>query len=166
VISTTSYDNTKITINFNDGNIRHVFKNSVYSITNTQTPTKYEGITGTIRALFNDNAATHNYDNIIGTRINSVTGYKIHSDVIFQFENGIQKVSVIEGEVEVFNLNTGEYVGSVYTGEQYILSDGVNPSEGTIGNSDFEEYSGYLDDGCCLGLIFLPLLVLLVYLKS
>ncbi len=162
IIRTDSRENTRISVRFNDGNIRFIFKNSVYSISRPQIPIYYEGVTGVIRAITDDRASTLNYDTIIGGRAVFNTGYKIHSDVIFEITSSAHKVSVLEGEVEIYDVGKGQYINSITTGEQYYLQYGINPEEGTVSTFDSSDYAEYTtDDGCCGALIlFAPLFIL------
>lgn len=118
LIETDGEVGTKVIIKFSDGNIRYVVRNSKYSLTAYEPNKYYEGVRGVVQVFSKDRDSSNEYDTIVGGITSLRAGFKVHSNVLFEIDV-VTKVTVLEGEVEVIDLDTGEIIAEVNTAEQY-----------------------------------------------
>ncbi len=167
IIETGEQSKTYVVIKFKDGNIRYVTKRSTYVLIAYKSQTYYEGIMGAVQ-MFTNEGAQQNYDTICGGITAPRAGFKVHSNVLFEIDNTNTQVTVLEGNVDVIDMNSGQIVNSVETGEQYQVSTGQDPKNGVFYNIDLSDYSEEIsrvedvDNTCCLA--FVPMFIIFAFL--
>jgi hypothetical protein len=181
IIETGDAVGTKVIIRFSDGNIRYVIRRSHYTINAYEPEKYYEGIEGAMHAIFDGPNPASELETIVGgitlprskaQQTAPRSGYRIHSSVLFEIDDSVNRVTVLEGEVEILDLNTGNVIGLIQASEQYSVASYADPATGTIYQIDLADYTeeiargeemkSYSGGGCCMAFIlFLPLTALL-----
>ncbi len=140
VIITESDVGNNVVIQFNDGNVRYIMRSSTYSLVEYEPKNYYEGISGAVQA-FSKDRVHYDSDTIVGAITAPRAGFKIHSNVLFEIDSSTTRVTVLEGSVDVYDLNTGNVVGLINAEEQYQANSNADPATGTVYEIDLADYS-------------------------